>query len=376
MNDRVRQRSADDAKKVRDLLESLVADHISGAPDREVLRKIEDYGILSLPILKDFLSQDRDFDAVESMEKVLKTILRKELSGKVSGDLARRLAVFHKDVGLILKYKSYSVKACTPLGYSIFPQNPGEGFSFQRHISHKTEAFHIVKTHPRAYVFFCTYSDWVQNYDQEAFALWLEGNCDPRYDRFRFIPRPGDIFILDRQDIVHSAIGCMVEEFADTSSDKVDRLHDQNLGRSIPSHFCRNYAVQQLLSFDYPKSNRLIDIHSHKSLEVFPRRIREALVVPIAENGIKAAHYTIEAKGSAGIQVDEERHTSIYVTKGSGKVVVGEIHEVKCSSPPAIEVATGNVLFIPAGIYYEYVADESDSLELSEHKVSATSALT
>ena len=40
-----------------------------------------------------------------------------------------------------MKYKSYAVKAATPLGYSIFLQNQGQGFSFQQHLVHKLEGF-------------------------------------------------------------------------------------------------------------------------------------------------------------------------------------------------------------------------------------------
>ncbi len=346
-----------------------------GIPDSALLSEIEKSGALSFPLLKDLLTRDLEIEAIEAIEKTLKAILRKQLLGKVSGELARRLAVFHKDVGFILKYKSYSIKASTPLGYSIFLQNPGEGFSFQRHVTHKVEAFHIIHAYPGAFVFFCKYEDWHRIYDQKAFSMWLEGKSDERYDRFRFRPAPGDIFLIDQPGIVHTAIGCVVEEFANVSSDMVDRLHDQNYGKTVPLQFCRNYAIEHLLNLSYPNSNRLVDIYSYKTIGLSPRKTNHSLVVPIAGNGIRATHYNIEPKGGTEIRADKTFHTSIYVTKGSGNVIIGELNEVKRASPPVIEVGAGNVLFIPAGIYYGYVANDNTFLELSEHKVRTTNAL-
>ena len=78
---------------------------------------------------------------------------------------ARKLASLMKDIGLFFKYKPYAVKASHPLGYSIFLQRPLEGFSFQNHLEHKTEVFHILEVMPGGFVFLCKYEDWQKHYE-------------------------------------------------------------------------------------------------------------------------------------------------------------------------------------------------------------------
>ena len=203
-------------------------------------------GIDTLPALAQYLSGDLPIDALERIEALFKCVLRAACEREVSPAEARTVAAFQQRVGFLLKYKPYAIKCANPLGYSLFIQNPGEGFSFQRHIEHKVEVFHIVEAMPGGYAFICDYSDWERDFEPEAFARWLAGAPDPRYDRHRHDVSPGDVFVIDQLNIVHTVVGCVLEEFATVSTDMVDRLFDQNEDKPIPAEFSREFVRARL----------------------------------------------------------------------------------------------------------------------------------
>src|SRR6266513_2102867 len=103
--------------------------------------------------LVDALRVDSPIAVLEHSERELKQILARELAAPMDGARMRALATFQQALGFLLKYKSYAVKAASPLGYSVFLQRPGEGFSFQQHVTHKTEIFLILDVPPGGYVF-------------------------------------------------------------------------------------------------------------------------------------------------------------------------------------------------------------------------------
>jgi len=39
------------------------------------------------------------------------------------------------------------------------------------------------------------------------------------------------VFIISELGVVHTVMGCVLEEYATVSTDMVERLHDQNIGR-------------------------------------------------------------------------------------------------------------------------------------------------
>src|SRR5215510_1718963 len=166
--------------------------------ERAIAELSDQSGLDALPALGRHLTADAPIEVAERYEAVLKSILLEQLAGGVPGSTARRVARFQQEIGFLFKYKSYAVKCATPLGYSVFFQRPGEGFSFQRHVTRKTEVFHILEV--------------------------LPGGSVPRYDAFRFDVRPGDVFVIDQLNVVHTVIGCVLEEFATVSTDMVDRL--------------------------------------------------------------------------------------------------------------------------------------------------------
>ena len=170
----------------------------------------------------------------------------------------RALASFQQGLGFLLKYKSYAVKAASPLGYSVFLQRPGEGFSFQRHVTHKTEIFYILDVPARR----VRVSVRLRRLAACLPARYVSGMARRRatigYERFRFVPRPGDVIVIDRLSVVHSVVGCVLVEFATVSTDMVDRLYDQNEGRPIPAEFTR--AEQRMsASAAWPETSRARD---------------------------------------------------------------------------------------------------------------------
>ena len=112
------------------------------------------------------LRTDSPIAVLEEAERKLKTLLQQELSAPLDGPALRELASLQQQLGFLLKYKSYAVKAASPLGYSVFLQRPGEGFSFQQHVEHKTELFYFIDVLPGGYVFLCDISEWRQVYDR------------------------------------------------------------------------------------------------------------------------------------------------------------------------------------------------------------------
>jgi mannose-6-phosphate isomerase-like protein (cupin superfamily) len=326
-----------------------------------------------LPLLSEHLSKDLPIETLERFETILKTVLASNLRGKVSGDTARRVAEFQKVIGLLCKYKSYAIKCASPLGYSIFLQNTGEGFSFQRHIEHKTEVFHILDVKPGGYVFICDYKDWQQCYDQDSFASWFAGGADERYERFRFRPQPGDVFTINKLGIVHTVVGCVLEEFATVSTDMVERLHDQNKGVAIPSHFNRNFVREQLAQISMPMTSRAVSNslkNGARTEDISSLEIPGGTMTPIARTAIMASRYVIEPKQTSDLLIDKDRAASIYITDGTGRVIIADPTEASRTTPPSIPVVAGDLLLIPAGIHYGFVNEGPDFLKLSEQKIS------
>jgi hypothetical protein len=220
-----------------------------------------------LPSLNKFLHEDLPIEQTERLEARYKKILRSKLTAPMSGPDARELCRLQKELGFVLKYKSYAVKAATPFGYSIFLQNEREGFSFQRHVEHKLEVFHILSVKPGGYVFLCDYEDWKRVYEKESFERWLAGEANEAYHRYKFVPDPGDVFVISELGVVHTVVGCLLEEFATVSTDMVERLHDQNAGRPIPADFTRASSEKIMRTLEAPTRNRLVEGFGNRSIQ-------------------------------------------------------------------------------------------------------------
>src|SRR5215472_14085620 len=108
-------------------LASRLRAHLVGPYNNLDLHEITGHGLDLLPVLGEFLHQDLPIAQTERLEALLKGVLLSACRKPASGTDARRIATFQRELGFILKYKSYAVKAASPLGYSIFLQQEREG---------------------------------------------------------------------------------------------------------------------------------------------------------------------------------------------------------------------------------------------------------
>lgn len=189
------------------------------------------------------LQEDQSYNDLEIHEDEFKITMKRLFQ---AGNLVE---IVHKtlELGLLLKYKSYGVKCSTLLGYSIFLLNPNEGFSFQRHADFKTELFHCIETRPGGYAFIAESADFkkiAQNSSVESW--WKSGKGE--FNRYVKPLTSGDVIKVERPRIVHTVIGCTIEEYANTSVDMVDRLFDQNKGRKVPI-LSRNEILKKYLLY-------------------------------------------------------------------------------------------------------------------------------
>jgi hypothetical protein len=337
----------------------------------EAEREAGTWDLDALDPIKTHLLKEHPIDIVERLESIVKIVLRRYLSGGASGAEARQIAGFQKETGLLLKYKSYAIKAASPLGYSIFIQSPGQGFSFQQHVTHKTELFHILHPLHNALVFICPYEEWRHCYEESSFQNWLRGKKDERYDRFAVVPRAGDVFSIDRLSMVHTVIGCILEEYATISTDMVDRLHDQNAGHRIPEIFTRTYALSVLKNLSFPAQSFLV--HSgNGTIERMPllsSSFEGGLRQELETRDLAGSLFQIDGKQQTAMLCDKDYAASLFVSGGSGFVFIGEEREFQNANPPAIPVSGGDILLLPAGITYKVTNGSADILRFSLQRI-------
>jgi hypothetical protein len=340
------------------------------------MKKSLEKNLEAAEMLQGNLAKDLPIEELEKFEKAYKDTLKNIFSEKNSGETARRLAVIQKNIGLIFKYKPYTIKASNPLGYSIFFHNQGKGFSFQQHTSHKMEVFHILDVLPGGYVFVCTYDDWKKIYNEESFSDWLSGKPDARFDQFKYEPKAGDTIILDRLGIVHSVIGCTLEEFATVSTDMVDRLHDQNKGKKIPEQFVRSYSESKIQSITSPLGSRVVEIipGGNKVREIEPIKINGGLKIELANMELIANRYVIEKNGRTEFQNSDKYAISMTVTGGKGTVFIGDQNE-DSKDIPGISLGLGDNIMIPPNMSYSFMNNGDAEFNISEHKIQPETGL-
>ncbi len=325
----------------------------------------------SLAALVERLRADSPIDVLEGFERQLKDRLRVELAAPLTGHRMRELASIQQKLGFLLKYKSYAVKAASPLGYSVFLQRPGEGFSFQQHVTHKTEIFYVLDVLPGGYVFLCDFDDWRRVYERDTFLAWLGGKPDARYERFRFVPQPGDVIVIDRLNVVHSVMGCTLAEFATVSTDMVDRLHDQNAGRPIPAEFTRAFAEQRIGAFTWPEVSHRV---SHEASGWSRSALASVKVTGghrtmFGHGAFVASSHRFDRGAASDIGADTERATSLHVATGRGRLVLGDANEVRRMSPPTLAAQAGDLFLIAPGAHYGFVNDGDTPLTVAEHRI-------
>jgi len=330
----------------------------------------------NLLALKPYLRMVLPIEQIERVERVLKRLLRRILAQPLDGPSARFVAGFQRDVGFVLKCKSYALKCTSPLGYSIFLQTPHEGFSFQRHITRKTEVFHILEPLAGARVFLSSSEDWDAAYERSRFDAWLDGRPDAAFDRHAIVPQSGDVFYVDRLGIVHTVLGCILEEYATVSVDMVDRLHDQNEGRSVAFGIRREDVEARLRSLPIPESNSTFPT----ALDHTKKVALETLVsdgvsrCQLSSGIIEATRYFLEPGSSTPPLSDDSRASAVFVLGGRGEVALGDETE-RQAGLPALSVQAGDLLLIPPRIHRSFRAESAERLVLSEQRIEPALAL-
>ncbi|SPF42536.1 hypothetical protein SBA4_2930031 [Candidatus Sulfopaludibacter sp. SbA4] len=343
--------------------------HLADPAGKLDIGEIASDGLDVLPVLAEFLREDLPIGQTERLEAILKAVLLNAFQKPVSGPDARRIALFQKSLGFILKYKSYAVKAASPLGYSIFLQNEREGFSFQRHIVHKLEVFHILGVKPGGYVFLCDSEHWNRVYQPESFARWLDGESNAAYDPYRFEPRPGDVFVISELGVVHTVVGCVLEEYATVSTDMVERLYDQNAGKPIPAGFNRANAEATMRALEAPQGNRIVSGNEHRHFrDVRPEWVLGGERILLCDSFVRAARYHIGPKMETATLQDGERATSLRIFGGHGSILIADNSE-QGHSQPRVEFGPSDLFLIPPGIHYSLGNESSGYLEYSEHVI-------
>jgi hypothetical protein len=167
-------------------------------------------------------------ERVEALEVVAKSAWAAALAeAPDDAQLAFEFSRFFAGIGFIKKYKSYGTKFAAPFGYSIFALDDGKGFSVQLHRTAKVEAFHILCVKSEAFALLASPAEW-ESHGEAFVELWQRSHGDPATSALAFRPEPGDVLVIDHLEVVHSIVGCVLEEFATTSNDAVERLFDQN----------------------------------------------------------------------------------------------------------------------------------------------------
>jgi hypothetical protein len=341
-----------------------------GDPQTQVASALE-----QLEWLREPLTSDMPIAALERFEESWKRALGELMIAPLTGSDARHVAAFQRDIGLLPKYKSYAIKASSPLGYSVFFQEPGKGFSFQQHRHHKVEIFHVLAAGPGSFALICTLDEWNAVFDRQEFSRWLEGVSNPAYERWRIPLAPGDVIRLERTGLVHSVIGCILEEFATASTDMVDRLYDQNAGASIPESYCRERSLQLLRATPFPATSQEVAVPGRKRLPLPRQGFQGGDIVTLGEvPGLRAARIRLESKRQAPLQESGDQALVLFASRGDACLLLGTAEELAHRDPPALEIPKGTAAMIPPAMSYQVAALETE-VEISLHSIRPEVAL-
>jgi mannose-6-phosphate isomerase-like protein (cupin superfamily) len=339
-----------------------------GENDGAHARALAEGGVATLDAASAYLEQhDLSIDAVERVEDAVKRTIETLVSAPGSLETTEALARSMKRIGFLHKLKSYAVKAASPLGYSVFFQRPGEGFSFQRHITHKIEIFHILAAPAGGYAFLCDHDSWKAAYDPDRFQRWLAGAADPTYERFRHLPEPGDLIVIDRLNVVHTVIGCVLEEFATISTDMVDRLYDQNVGRPIPPEFTRARVNALLAELPEVEPRRIFEV-GPSGLVGRPQvaekhswgELRSVSIGPLT-----ARHLVVHGGATTDAARSDVDSSALFVRAGTGTLMLGPDREA-CRRVP---LEPGALTLVPAGVEFRLEAGVAGALRVSEQRL-------
>lgn len=343
-----------------------------------ICNKLHGIKIQELDYLVEQLKQDHEFEKIELLESLLKIILKPFLTNPISGKVAREIAKLQQKLGFIMKYKTYAVKATTILGYSVFLQNEGEGFSFQRHITHKTEVFHILNKKPNGFVFICDYESWKKHYNRDTFNDWMRGiTTNDFFESHRYEPEPGDVIIIDKLGTVHTVVGCDLIEYATVSTDMVERLHDQNKDKNVPSKFNRIFAETAIRNIVMPTQNRIVDLSSknHTKEKLVNNAILGGQKIVLQDKFLGASIYFFDPKSESDLFIHNEYSKLIHIVSGTGTVFIGEKDEISQMGKMSMQVFCGDTILVPCKIFSKFINNELSPLVIAEQAINSSTAL-
>ena len=179
------------------------------------------------------------------------------------------------------------------------------------------------------------------------------------------------MFVIDRLRTVHTVVGCVLEEFATVSTDMVNRLHDQNAGREVPPHFNREWAREQFEALAPPDARREVLFGDKGAGEnpLAPEPVQGGAATRLTCGAIGITWYDVEPIARTDLFRSGEDAVSLYVTSGSGALVLCDASEARAARPPALPARQGDLFLVAPGARYGLVADQGQPMAVSEHKL-------
>lgn len=283
------------------------------------------------------LGQPGPIEVTEAIESAVKQWWVKYLvNSAFDADASFKFSAFFAELGFLKKYKPYGVKFSSPFGHSIFQLRDGLGFSVQLHRVAKVEAFHILDAESKALGLICSVAEWEAN-SAEIKAAVRRG-C-PEDSALSFRPTPGDVFVVEDVEVVHTVLGCTLEEFATTSNDAVDRLFDQNdrVADAVPEVHPSLEAILKGCASFVPET---------RVSRNGPGWIREPLdrgcgrFVDMPDRGLVAEHVSMHGGQALPMPVDDDAVSTFVCLEGAAVVSLPG-GEVPIGPADAVPVAPG-----------------------------------
>lgn len=195
------------------------------------------------------------------------------------------------------------------------------------------------------------------------------GSPDGFFDQRAFRPSPGDVFVISELGVVHTVIGCILEEFATVSTDMVHRLHDQNIGRPIPPHFSRAYAESELLKLTLPEQNRLVDSATWNTRAIPCTPCQGGCETILTDSFLRASHRRIESGCHTEMMRSGTAAAILRVFSGQGTLWLADDSELGRLDDAAMRASAGDVFLIPPTASYGFRNDGSQPLTYSEQQI-------
>jgi mannose-6-phosphate isomerase-like protein (cupin superfamily) len=171
-------------------------------------------------------------------------------------------------------------------------------------------------------------------------------------------------------------LGCVLEEYASVSTDRVERLHDQNKGRPIPGKFTPAYAEQRIRSLPVPgDSRRVVMGEAQRRFEDLPwEETAGGKRVVLADNASFMAERLVVAAGPAAEPVRTPRMIAAHVLSGEGRLFLGDAEEAARGALQEIPLKKGDLLMLPPGSHYAYENTGENELIVSQQHIEPATA--